>query len=435
MEEDDSGLKVAKYIREDLNNKLVRIILRTGQPGQAPEKRVIIDYDVNDYKEKTELTSQKLFTTVVAALRAYCDISIIDVNKKGLEQIIKSSAQIFELQSMRKFTSGVLTQLTSLLKLNKSAMYCHISSMAATKNEENFYVMAATGDYCKNINKNITEVVPANIKTNIEKAFNEKRNIYVDDEIVAYFQSKIGSENIIYLEGISDLTELDRDLIEIFCSNISVAFDNIYLNKEVESTQKEIIYTLGEIAEARSRETGHHVKRVAEYSRLLAYKYGLSEEECEMIRMASPMHDVGKLGVPDYILNKPGKLDPDEFEIIKTHSMIGFDMLKNSQRNIMKAASVIALEHHEKFNGKGYPKGLKGEEIHIYGRITALADVFDALGNDRVYKKAWELDKILELLKEEQGEHFDPVLVDIFFDNLQEILAISKAFPESIKDN
>lgn len=428
MEEEDSGLKLAKYIREDLKNTLSRVILRTGQPGQAPEKKVILEYDINDYKEKTELTAQKLFTTMVAAVRSYRDIITIDSNKKGLEKIIESSSTIFEVQSMKKFASGVLTQLTSILNLNKSAIYCQTSSFAATKNEDGFYIMAATGEYSTGVNRKISEVVPEDIYAKLERAAREKKSIFFDNHFIAYFKSDIGSENMIYIQGSRCLNETDINFIEIFCNNVSIAFDNIYLNKEIENTQKEVIFTLGEIAEARSRETGNHVKRVAEYSKLLALKYGLPEEEAELVRLASPMHDIGKLAVPDAILNKPGKLTFEEFEVIKNHSIVGYEMLNTSNKEIMKTAAIIAYEHHEKYNGKGYPNGVSGEDIHIYGRITAVADVFDALGSDRVYKKAWPMEKIVELFKEERGHHFDPYLVDILLDNLDEFTKIKETF-------
>ena len=199
------------------------------------------------------------------------------------------------------------------------------------------------------------------------------------------------------------------------------------LNEEIINTQKEIIYTMGEIAETRSKETGNHVKRVAHYSKILALKYGLDEEEAEMLKLASPMHDIGKVGIPDSILNKPGRLTDDEFEIMKTHASLGYEMLKHSNKKILQAAAIVSKEHHEKYNGNGYPMGLKEEDIHIYARITAIADVFDALGSDRVYKKKWDDKDIFQFLKEERGEHFDPKLIDIFFENLDEILAFRDA--------
>ncbi len=232
----------------------------------------------------------------------------------------------------------------------------------------------------------------------------------------------------LYLESsFFPILNTNGDVQEVLCFYIDTT-EQVHLNREIIATQKEVISTMGAIGETRSKETGDHVKRVAEYSKLLALKHGLSPEESEQIKMASPMHDIGKVGIPDNILNKPGKLSEEEFEIMKTHAQLGHDMLKNSQQPLLKMAAIISNEHHEKWNGSGYPRGLKGKEIHIYGRITAIADVFDALGHDRVYKKAWPLEKILELFREEQGKHFDPELVDLFMDNLDEFLAIKNRF-------
>ncbi|PUE66969.1 HD family phosphohydrolase [Arcobacter lacus] len=202
------------------------------------------------------------------------------------------------------------------------------------------------------------------------------------------------------------------------------------LNHEIENTQKEVVFTMGAIGESRSKETGNHVKRVAEYSKLLALYYGLNEKEAEMLKQASPMHDIGKVAIPDAILNKPGRFDEDEREIMNTHAALGYEMLKHSNRPLLKMAAIVANEHHEKWDGSGYPKGLKGENIHIYGRITALADVFDALGSHRVYKQAWDDGKIFNLFKEERGKHFDPKLVDIFFEHLDEFLKIRETFKD-----
>jgi len=198
----------------------------------------------------------------------------------------------------------------------------------------------------------------------------------------------------------------------------------IELNDAIEETQREVIYAMGEIGETRSKETGNHVKRVALYSKELALLYGLSHKEADLLQMASPMHDIGKVGIPDAILNAPRKLDQQEWVIMQTHAQLGYDMLKSSNKPILKAAATVAHEHHEKWDGSGYPRGISGEDIHIYGRITAVADVFDALGSERVYKKAWKLDDILELFNKESAKHFDPKLVTLFLDNLDIFLKI-----------
>ncbi|MES0489333.1 MAG: HD domain-containing phosphohydrolase [Leptospirales bacterium] len=193
------------------------------------------------------------------------------------------------------------------------------------------------------------------------------------------------------------------------------------LEKELDISQKEVIYKLAEIVEARSKETGNHVRRVANYSKVLALGYGLSEQEAEELKMASPIHDVGKIAIADAILCKPGKLTEEEFEKMKTHTTSGYEILQKSNRKIFQNAAIVAYEHHEKFDGSGYPRGLKGNKIHIYGRITAVADVYDALGSERVYKKVWPEEKIHKLFKEQSGKHFEPKLIDVFFESLEQL--------------
>ena len=206
---------------------------------------------------------------------------------------------------------------------------------------------------------------------------------------------------------------------------------DITANKDIEDIQREIIFTMGTIGESRSKETGNHVKRVAEYSYLLAKLSGLNEDESELLKQASPMHDIGKVAIPDSILHKTDKLTKLELEIMKTHALKGYELLKGSDRPLLKMAAIIALEHHEKWNGEGYPTGLKEEEISIYGRITAICDVFDALGSDRCYKKAWIDEEIFAFLKEEKGKHFDPKLVEIFFENLEEFIFIRNKYKDT----
>jgi response regulator RpfG family c-di-GMP phosphodiesterase len=268
-----------------------------------------------------------------------------------------------------------------------------------------------------------------NLKTGIDSFFDflaKRRNNII--HIASNSKDEISSiakliDNNIYLA--EELLSVEREEVEKIEGKVREATKEIRtLNEELEATQREIVFTMGGIAEKRSKETGQHVKRVAEYSYMLAILYGMDEEEALLLKNASPMHDIGKIGISDDILNKPAKLTKEEFEIMKSHAVIGYEMLKHSEKSILKASSIVAYEHHEKWNGTGYPRGLQGEEIHIYGRITAIADVFDALGSDRVYKKAWHIEKILKLFEEEKGEHFDPKLIDIFMDNLEHFLGI-----------
>ncbi|MEF3302742.1 HD domain-containing phosphohydrolase [Paenibacillus sp. GYB003] len=241
-------------------------------------------------------------------------------------------------------------------------------------------------------------------------------------------------------QAVNKLTESavfsERDLrnLSLAASYSGKSIESAMLTQEIEETQREIIFTMGEIGESRSKETGNHVKRVAEYSYIVALGLGIPQAEADILKMASPMHDIGKVAIPDSVLRKPGKLTDEEFDLMKTHTLIGYNLLKNSKRRILKAAAVVAEQHHEKWNGTGYPHGRRGTDIHIYGRITAIADVFDALASDRVYKKAWELDRILNLFKEERGEHFDPDVVDVFFERLPAILKARDEYADHLPE-
>lgn len=195
-------------------------------------------------------------------------------------------------------------------------------------------------------------------------------------------------------------------------------------NDKLEKAYLEMVETLRFAVEAKDTYTRGHSDRVSEYSVLIGQKLGLTEDQIKTLRIGGLFHDIGKIGIPDSILLKPSKLSDDEYSQIKNHPAIGAHILGSA--DIFKDIIPIVKHHHEKYDGTGYPNSLKGEDIPIFGRITALADVFDAIGSDRCYKKAWEMEKVLEFIKEQRGKHFDPKLVDIFFDNLDDILKIKE---------
>jgi len=192
---------------------------------------------------------------------------------------------------------------------------------------------------------------------------------------------------------------------------------------ELEATQEELIHILGDVSESRSRETGDHIKRVAEISYKLAQYYGLPEEEAERIRLAAPMHDLGKVAIPDAILNKPGRFTDEEYETMKSHAIRGEEILLKSKRELLRFAATLAGSHHERWDGKGYPRGLSGEDIPLAGRICAVADVLDALSSPRCYKPAWPEEKVREEFLKQRGAQFQPELIDVLDAHWDEIFA------------
>ena len=287
---------------------------------------------------------------------------------------------------------------------------------SAIRDNKSLIVNDVQGDKC--FNNNIDKKTGYTTKTMIVIPMENKNH-----EVIGAIQVINKKENELF-------TETDLRYLTLSTAYATESISTILMMEEINKTQKELIYRMGVIAEERSEETGLHIKRVSEYSYLLAKLYGLPEKECVVLRDVSPMHDIGKIGIPDAILNKPGRLNDTEMKIMKTHVQMGYNILDSSDLPLLQAASIVAHEHHEKYDGSGYPRGTIGEDIHIYGRITALADVFDALGSERVYKKAWDDIRIFKLFEEEKGKHFDPKLIELFMENKEKFFAIRNEFTD-----
>ena len=204
---------------------------------------------------------------------------------------------------------------------------------------------------------------------------------------------------------------------------------------KIKEQEHETIFCLAKAAEYRDPETGAHIQRMAHYSKQIAHVLGLPLQKQELLLEAAPMHDIGKVGIPDAILLKPGRLTPEEFVIMKQHAMIGYELLNANSANLLKVAAEIALSHHEKYDGSGYPHGLSGEDIPLFGRIVAVADVFDALTSERPYKKAWSIEDACQFLKDGSGKHFDPSCVDAFFSDFEAIISIKNTFLDEDLDS
>jgi response regulator RpfG family c-di-GMP phosphodiesterase len=430
MENDSAGLDLVRYVREELRNLNVRVVLRTGQPGQAPETEVIRKHDINDYKEKTELTSKKLSTLMYSTLRGFRDLLVIERNKRGLEQVIKASAHIFSQQRSTEFASAVLDQLTGLIGVERGSLYCPVLQGMADAPPEHFDVAAATGVYANLVRAHADEQLPPHIASSLRQAFIQKQHLFADDHYVLHFTDAEHGESLLYVGDVARLSELDLNLLQVFCTNVSIAFKNLHMNQEMFESQLEMICLLAGAAEVRSRESASHVKRVGLLSEHLATAAGKDASYAEALRFAAPLHDIGKIGVSDSILCKPGAHTPEETVVMRTHAEIGQRMLATSRRPLLRLAAEIAGSHHENWDGTGYPNALAGEAIPFSGRVVALADVFDALGSKRCYKDAWSDDSVRNFILAERGRKFDPTLVDILMAGWTRAEAIRILLPD-----
>ena len=349
------------------------------------------------------------------------DITQIERTKQHLKEQYNISQNNFqEIMNLSKLYENAIEQSNIILRLDKNKIITYA--------DKQFYEISGyTQEELIGKPYDFLTKVLNDGNLEYEKIWNDLENkkiwkgqisnIFKDKKVHHFLATAVP---IVNLNGeILEYMSIRQDITEV-----------VELHKEIEETQREVIYKMGEIGESRSSETGNHVKRVAEYSKLLAKLYGLSEKESDILFTASPMHDIGKVGIPDSILNEAGKLSDEEWRIMRKHSIVGYNILKNSKRDILKAAAIVARDHHEKWDGSGYPRKIKEEEIHIYGRITAVADVFDALGSSRCYKQAWSDEDIFKLLEDESGKHFDPKLIALFFENIEKFKEIRNKYKD-----
>jgi putative two-component system response regulator len=231
-------------------------------------------------------------------------------------------------------------------------------------------------------------------------------------------------DNIEFLARVKNMLGLRQSHKQLAYQAVGLEEEIRKATAEIIAREQETIYCLARAAEFRDPETGHHIQRMSRYAEQIARCLGLSLEQQTLISVAAPMHDIGKIGIPDAILLKPDKLTPEEFKVMQQHALIGYDLLKSCQSPILKAAAEIAYSHHEKFDGSGYPRGLVTENIPLFGRIIAIADVFDALTSVRPYKRAWTIEEAFQFLQSESGKHFDPSCLEAFFSDWDAILAI-----------
>ncbi|QJD90873.1 DUF3369 domain-containing protein [Duganella dendranthematis] len=426
METDDAGLILARRIREELHNAIVRVVLRTGQPGQAPEQRVIIEYDINDYKAKTELTTQKLFTTVISALRAYESLNMLERSRIGLGKILAGATNLYQIHSLREFASGVLNQVSAILDVGSDGVLCLMQGDTGVTT-----VVAATGHYSA---LNEAELMPTGhpLWPTIAKAFAEKKSQFEHPANVLFIHTQENREVAISVTPPWPLAQIQRDLLEVFCQRIAAAFDNLYMFGQLRKAQEATVVALADLAEFRDKGTGGHVRRVQLLSSSLAqrlqargaYPDEVTPQLLEMIGLASILHDVGKVATPDHILLKPGIHTPEERSEMQQHAAVGQTILERASKMVdgvsyLTYGAQIAGGHHEHWDGNGYPNQLKERAIPIAARIVAVVDVFDSLLHERPYKEPWPHTEAVNYIKERAGKQFDPEVVAALLDMIE----------------
>lgn len=413
METDDAGLLLVDHIRNVLGNRMVRLVIRTGQPGVAPERFVIDNFDIDDYKDKTELTSEKLYTTVRTALKGFRDLQTIELNRTGLARILDVTPELYNLHidRLEEYFLGVLTQIIGICNLELSGMISTVDGLVATMDGQDIRIRAGTGEFGKANSAESRSHEIAELCSHVVLSHEIPQELRKGALIVP-LQVKHEVLGFVYLETGAELSADDRELIQIMANQCGAALDNFRLHHSLAESYDEAIDMLAHMAEFKDSATGSHIRRMQEYTRRLAKAVGCSDAEADVYAKASRLHDVGKVGIPDSILRKRGPLTVEETVVMQRHTRIGDAVLSRSAS--LAIARVVAKSHHEHWDGTGYPSGLTGTDIPFAARVVAVADVFDALVSSRPYKDAWLVEKAAELIDRGLGTHFDPQIAGAF---------------------
>lgn len=414
METDDAGLRLVEYIRNERKNLMLRIVIRTGQPGIAPERFVIDHYDIDDYKDKTELTATRLYTTVRTAIKSYRDLKTIDLNRIGLSHVLAAAPDIYRLAdtSLSQFFEGVLTQIVGLCNLSEVSCLGTLDGIVATLDGQEVSVRAACGGFAQTerfeqIRDECTSLI---LSGNAESVNNDR---------IMIIPLSIGAKPVgfVYIEASHTLSASDRDLVQVLAQQCSSALENKRLHLEVQESFDHAIDMLAEVAEFKDKTTGGHISRIDNYTKALALELGIPPDQALLWGKASRLHDVGKIGVPDALLQKEGKLTPEEFSEIRKHTHIGASILNHD--TFMAMAREVAYSHHERWDGTGYPEGRHSRDLSLLTRIVSVVDVFDALMSPRPYKEAWPLEQAEAEIAAGSGTQFDPTVVEAFLKMLR----------------
>ena len=429
METEDAGLKFVRHVRQTLGNRAVRIVLRTGQPGSAPEQEVIVDFDINDYRAKTELTHERLTVCTITALRSYRDIRTVETNNQALHRIAESAAGMFRSNLMHRFLESMLAQAVSVIEagggVTEGALFCarqtdHITLAPATT------VVAGCGRYAEAVGRPLSPTLNPTEAGAVEDAIAGQRHLFAPERIVLAIQVQGRWSGALLIPVSAPPNESLTALVGVFVTIMSAALDNVYLMEELRRSNKATVVALADLAENRDTDTGEHVLRVARLTGEIARELERrSHPDCaaplfvEQVGLASMLHDLGKVGIPDDILKKKGRLEPEERTVMETHPLLGGKTLEKACKVVSGSCYLtlgweIATGHHEAFDGSGYPHGLKGSEIPLSARIVTVADVFDALTSRRAYKAAWPVQEAIDYVVDRGGKQFDPAVVEAF---------------------
>jgi len=434
METEHAGLDLVKYVREQLRNDRTRLILRTGNPGAAPERDVVRYLEIDDYKEKTELTADRLGTAVLTSLRSYRNLLSRLHFQEGLELVIAAATPVRGAGRLADHLEVFVSQCARIMDFALGPGRAHGLVL-----QHGPAGLRAIGGFGRHAGAHDEEPARRIVRALAEETFAGKTpvgpTLRTAHGLLLTHESHPRESFHLWIADARPLPADASKILQLFLGQCSGMLSSVLLQQEVIDAQTEVLHRLCEAVESRSKETGSHIRRIARYAAELGRLAGLDEQQVLLLRAASPLHDIGKVSIPDHILHKPGRLDPDEWEVMKTHATLGYALLSHPNLAVMQAGAEIARSHHEKWDGSGYPLGLAGSDIPLAGRIVALVDVFDALLSRRAYKAPWPIDEVVEELKALRGRHFDPWLTDLLLEHSDRFHQIFVDHPDQPADS
>jgi len=446
METDTAGLDVVQAIREQQKNKLTRIVLRTGYSGMFPERQIVMQYDIDDYREKTSLVYETFFTLVVSSLRTYASLIEIEKNRQCLETFsiadleLSRQSNVYDLAklSIKKIKELLILSESERLDLPQIFVAFHVTPpvflQQSLASAHDMKIIATDWTYTGHLHRSLFELQRPDLLRIADRALRARSHQAERGSHVLYCPMNRG-ELLVFMVGSSrDFSPFTKQMLDLFCQKMALSGENILLGDELYKNQNSLIYVLSSMAEFHSKETTAHLNRVAHCCAHLGALCGLSSSEVNILRSASPMHDIGKIGVPDAVLHKTTALDAHEFILMQSHVEIGVRLLSHIDTPMFRVARTIAHQHHERWDGLGYPQKLEKEEIDFMARMTTLVDVYDALCSARCYKPGWPKEKVAHYLQYESGRQFDPYLASRFLKRMDDFSDIRELYPDTPSD-
>lgn len=421
METEDAGLRAVHRIREELGNQMVRIILRTGQPGHAPEEHVVLHYHINDYKSKSEMTTKKLFTSLVSALRSYQDLQTIESSRRGLVKLLDAAGNM-DFRSRNLFVSGLLMQLGSLLDIGESDLVLIRRGDAGNSD----MIMAACGGFDSFIGEPINDVLDEESVACINRVFASGAT-HIDDKRSIYLVPVPNLSDVaVYVGGARRISETELALIDIFCMKIVLAYDNFEAVEQSKLDQNAEIALLSKLTAHASYLPVSHAMDRGRLSRSIALRMkdngparAIDRHLPELLERAAVLADIGNHEIPSSILERASSLGPEEMAMVRKHPEIGASMLQDvlaetAGGRVIGLARQVAQSHHEHFDGSGYPQGLAGANIPLAARIVAVADCYLAITSPRPWRAAHGHEQARKMIEQDSGRKFDPWVVESF---------------------